>query len=151
RAPRSLSGDRTNASAGKSSRPQGGSLMGATEQRFFELSIEHALNLDGSTQVPQLTNRGHLEPALTGLVPDDVIESLRAIFVALAGDENALRSKRARALRPDFIDVARAKLVEIDETQHFTTERLTSFAYYPASGVEVGYDIAEYNALVSKW
>jgi hypothetical protein len=41
-------------------------------------------------------------------------------------------------------------LIEIDESQHFTTARLTTLELYPADAA-LGYDLDEYKALCGQW
>jgi hypothetical protein len=40
--------------------------------------------------------------------------------------------------------------VEVDEVQHFTTARLSTFAHYPPAA-DVGFDVEEYQSLIGQW
>jgi hypothetical protein len=125
--------------------------MGATENGTYALAREAGIELERGTAVPWLSNRGHLNPILAGVVPAATLSTLSSIHHRLGGDEKALAAKRVGSSpRPDFV-LASAKLViEIDEIQHFTRDRLTTLELYPPSA-ELAFDVAEYRALIGQW
>ena len=58
--------------------------------------------------------------------------ALRSIYSALGGDETLLVRKRSGSdPRLDFVLADHALAVEVDEIQHFTTERLRTLDLYP--------------------
>ena len=124
--------------------------MGATEDLFAHLASAQGLNLDRKATFQWLTNRGHLEPRLEGHVPEDVLASLSEIYGALGGDEETLGSKRRQLLRPDFVLAKEELLIEVDELQHFTSDRLTALELYPEQ-VPLGFDLDEYRRLGATW
>jgi hypothetical protein len=125
--------------------------MGATERGFESLAIASAMNLERAFGQPWLTNRGHLNPVLVRRVPAAIIDLLAEIFRRLGGDEAALASKRPGAdPLPDFVHHERRLIIEIDETQHFTTDRLATFDAYPR-GASLAYDVVIYQELVRTW
>lgn len=81
---------------------------------------------------------------MEGELPDDVRHSLAAIFDVLGGDAERLAAKPPRSVAPDFL--LGDALVEFDEVQHFTIQRLATFALYPPSAV-LGFDRVEYARL----
>lgn len=100
-------------------------------QREFAAAAQH----DGIDLIPQsvdwLNQRGHL-----GL-PDDesrraTIGALENIYLALSGDLTTLAAARTTPLRGDFIHVGTGTLIEVDESQHFTSFRLQTLHLYPA-------------------
>lgn len=112
---------------------------------FYALATARGHALRRPEALPWLTTQGHA--AVEGEVRSDVYDALCAIFHLLDGDEDALRAKRRRPVLPDFLfgDVG----VEFDEDQHFTIQRLATFAVYPASAV-LRFDRAEYAKLCLK-
>jgi hypothetical protein len=84
------------------------------------------------------------------VVPAEVLELLADLFRSLGGDEAALRAKRAGSDPcPDIAFEERSWLVEYDEQQHFTSDRLVTFDRYPTD-VDVAYNIDEYRSLVRR-
>jgi len=77
--------------------------------------------------------------------------ALRSIYLALGGDETLLVRKRSGSdPRLDFVLADHALAVEVDEIQHFTTERLRTLDLYPAAA-EVCFDTGAYRTLISRW
>src|SRR4051794_30502708 len=105
---------------------------------------------DGIELVPQsfpwLSQRGHLA------LPEgsDGREALRTIYLALGGDEEVLGTARSTSLRGDFLHAPTGTLVEIDESQHFTSARLKSLELYPES-IPLGFDARHYKALCRRY
>src|SRR4051794_27437309 len=91
---------------------------------------------DGIELLPQsvywLNQRGHLGLPVEG-EGDSQTEALRAaraaldrIYVALGGDLKTLDAGRTTALPGDFIHEPTGTLIEVDESQHFTSFRLAT-------------------------
>jgi hypothetical protein len=101
--------------------------MGATESGVLALTHETGIELEVGRPLPWLSNRGHLNPVLQDAVPPSVLELLRTIYERLGGDEGALAGKRAGSSpRPDFTLASAALIVDVDEIQHFTSDRLAT-------------------------
>lgn len=92
--------------------------------------------------ISHVSNAGHL--ALPPEAPSR--EVLRAIFERLGGDEKELQNARGTLLQIDFIAPQTKLLIEIDEQQHFTSDRLVSLQLYPPDA-EVAFRVADYIAL----
>jgi hypothetical protein len=75
-----------------------------------------------------------------------VITTLKTIFDRLNGDENGLIGGAHRMLQLDWLIDESKLVVEIDESQHFTTERLVTLRSYPADA-EVAFSVSEYITL----
>ena len=60
--------------------------MGATESGVFTLAREAGIELDAGTAFPWLSNRGHLNPILAGVVPETTLGVLSTIHQRLGGD-----------------------------------------------------------------
>lgn len=105
-------------------------------QRAFGAAAE-ADGLDlGASRVAWINQRGHF-----GLPTNccEAVATLAAIFVALNGDPVAQAAKRTTPLTGDFVELSTGTMIEIDESQHFTSFRATSLALYPA-GAPLGFD-----------
>jgi hypothetical protein len=106
---------------------------------FFTLATGRGHARRPPEPLPWLTTQGHV--AIEGRIPVDAYEAVRAIFDSLDGDEGALRSKPLRPVLPElFLGDA---VVEFDEEQHFTIQRLATLVIYPASS-DVGIDRAQH-------
>lgn len=105
--------------------------MGATEDRFYALATKSGLGLTRRQRVLGLTSRGHIESTTRDVVSKDHLSRLAHIYAALGGDERLLATKRAVSLEIDFLDAERRIAIEVDEIQHFTTDRARSLSYYP--------------------
>jgi hypothetical protein len=117
--------------------------MGLTESQFEMLAA--ADGLERGYRLSWLSNRGHLAMQELG-APDSVIEHLHEIYIRLGGNEKALAAKRPGSdPKPDFLTDSQ-QIIEIDEIQHFTTDRLTTLRIYPTD-IELGFDQAEYITL----
>lgn len=68
----------------------------------------------------------------------------------LGGDSTCLGTGRRNRLRGDFLYEATRTLVEIDESQHFTSFRLAALELYPAD-VQLGFDLGQYKQLCRDW
>jgi len=76
--------------------------------------------------------------------------ALGRIFAALAGDLGELGEGRLTPLLGDFVHEPTGTLVEIDESQHFTSFRLRSLDLYPQDA-RLGFDLATYRQLCKDW
>ncbi len=122
--------------------------MGATEELFAELAEEAGLGLVRSVSIEGVTGRGHADLGLESIVQADALAALASIHAALGGDADLLSSKRPVALRMDFMDADRRLVIEVDEIQHFTTDRRNTLKLYP-SVTEKG--LLAYIPLLSAW
>lgn len=121
-------------------------MRGDCQRAFGEAAAE-----DGIVFVPQslpwLTQRGHLD------LPDEAAIAacaLEQIYVALGGDLPILATAPHRRLAGDFLHQPSGALLEIDESQHFTSARRMSLSLYPPSA-PVGFDLDEYRLLCQRW
>jgi very-short-patch-repair endonuclease len=84
-------------------------------------------------------------------VPESTLRLLRTIYEWLGGDEDALAGKRAGSSpRPDFLLPLASLIVEVDEIQHFTTDRLRTLELYPEAAL-LAFDVGEYRTRISQW
>lgn len=72
------------------------------------------------------------------------------IFVALGGIEAEQAAKRTTPLPGDFVHEQSGVMIEIDESQHFTTARLTTLELYP-SDAPLGFSLGSYRDLCEQW
>lgn len=92
--------------------------------------------------VPGLTDLGHLgiDPALAAH------RHLRTIFDLLGGDPHDLELGAHRSLTMDWLLPDSQLVIEVDESQHFTSDRLVSLEAYPPDA-GVCFSIDEYKQL----
>jgi hypothetical protein len=122
--------------------------MGATEDTFYSLAAADGLELKRGLTVPWPSNLGHLNRAIGD---DGAVHGLRELHLQLKGDEQLLASKRSGSNpRLDFVLTTQQLIIEVDEIQHFTSDRLTTLRAYPDS-VKCAFDIEQYCALVERW
>jgi hypothetical protein len=98
-------------------------------------------------KVPWLSQRGHF-----GL-PDEascVVETMESIFNAVGGIEAEQAIKGLTPLPGDFLHEASGTFIEIDEHQHFTSQRLAARALYRADA-PLGFDLDEYRDRCREW
>jgi hypothetical protein len=125
--------------------------MRATETTFYALAVADGLELTQGSRMPWLTNRGHRHGLLEETVPGETLARLADMHVGLGGDERLLTAKRpGNDPRPDFLLPELQLLVEVDEIQHFTTDRLRTLNCYPAT-TSLAFDVGEYLSLVRRW
>jgi very-short-patch-repair endonuclease len=120
--------------------------MGATEDSFHALALKDGIQLERRASRPGLTNHGHLD----GAPASGYANSLQAIYRRLGGGETQLAAKQRRPLQLDFVMRERNLIVEVDEIQHFTSDRLSTFEHYER-GLEVPYDFDQYCTLIRSW
>ena len=92
--------------------------------------------------VPGVTNRGHLDVPSTA----PAAKALQRIFDRLAGDEKELALARGTSLPADFLSEDAHVVIEIDEQQHFTSDRLLTLQHYPPD-VGVAFSVKEFITL----
>ena len=130
--------------------PSSGTAPGL-HRPVLELARSAGIQLALGYAVPWLSRRGHLEERIKRDIPTDVMTALVRIHRELGGDAAILASKRLGSVPiPDLIHLHTGCIIEIDESQHFTSARLQSFDYYPES-VRLGYDRQEYVGFVKHW
>lgn len=96
-----------------------------------------------------LTTRGHLEPVVQREAPADVLATLDVIHRTLGGDAHALAHKHAQPLGVDLVG-PHGELIELDEVQHFTTERRRSLSWY-TDRATFGFSVDQYRSLIDQW
>jgi hypothetical protein len=122
--------------------------VGATEDTFYALATADGFEVERGVVVTWLSNLGHLNGAIKS---DEAAANLHELHVHLRGDETLLASKRAGSTpRLDFVFPARNLVVEVDEIQHFTSERFAILNRY-ADTSRLAFDVERYRALVERW
>jgi hypothetical protein len=119
---------------------------GDTQRDFAAAAAEDGIVLDRQS-LPWLCERGHLA------LPDAAAEArelLERIYLALGADLDLLGTARSNRLPGDFIHAATGTLIEIDESQHFTSPRLVTLDLYPPD-LALGFDVDEYRELCRRW
>jgi hypothetical protein len=114
--------------------------VGECQREFAEAALADGIVLSGQS-FPWLSQRGHL-----ALPEGPARDALEEIYLALGGDLDTLATARSTALRGDYLHEATGTLIEIDESQHFTSARLASLSHYPADAA-LGFDLDHYKAL----
>lgn len=119
--------------------------VGDCQREFAAAALEDGIALSPQS-FPWLSQRGHLA------LPEDSMarEVLSRIYAALGGDAEILGTARSTALRGDFLHQPTATLIEIDESQHFTSARLTTLDLYPAT-LPLGFDLDHYKAVCRRY
>ncbi|MBI2764077.1 MAG: hypothetical protein HYX54_10120 [Chloroflexi bacterium] len=120
--------------------------VGDTQAAFRLAAAGDGIALS-AVAIEGLTDAGHI-----GL-PDQfepVAGLLRRIFRALDGDEADLSAGTHRLLKPDWFHDPTGTVVEVDEFQHFTTDRLRTLLAYP-DDVALGFDRQQYIDLCRRW
>ena len=124
--------------------------MGATEDGFHALARAEGIELVRRATFPGLSNRGHTDPALDGVVPSSTLAALERIHVELGGVAHLLESKRPRPLEIDFYAPDLGLLIEVDEIQHFTSDRQHALERFPLSDEHAAL-ISSYLAAIAQW
>lgn len=119
-------------------------MRGDRQRAFAEAAAEDGIVLTGQS-VDWLCRRGHLA------LPDgDETSSARAalerIYLALGGDLAKLATGKLAKLPGDFIHEPTGTLIEVDESQHFTSFRLATLNFYPEDA-RIGFHLATYKQL----
>jgi hypothetical protein len=129
-----------------------------------QLAFAQAAAADGivleSQSFDWLCEQGHVglervakirsDPALVGPVTA-ALETLDAIYARLKGDISVLYASRENLLLPvDLVHEPTGTVIEVDESLHFTSFRLTTLELYPAD-VPVAFDLGEHKELCRAW
>ena len=123
--------------------------MGATEDAVARLAASDGLEFQRGASLPWLTNKGHLAEVVAGTLDEETLSAMRSIYQKLGGDESLLASKRSGS--DPLIDLLHGALaIEVDEIQHFTTDRLCTFELYPPDA-DLLFNVDEYRAAILLW
>lgn len=121
-------------------------MRGDCQREFAAAAAEDGIEL-GPQSFSWLCEQGHLA------LPEEAREAtevLERIYVALGGDLGVLATARTKRLPGDFVHQPTGTLVEVDESQHFTSARLRALDLYPDE-VVLGFDLDHYRALCRRW
>ena len=132
---------------------------GDVQSAFAQAAAEDGIVL-GSQSFDWLCEQGHVglervakarrDPALVEPVTE-ALEQLDAIYARLKGDISVLHASRENLLLPvDLVHEPTGTMVEVDESPHFTSFRLTALELY-AADAKVGFDIDEHKELCRAW
>ena len=139
-------------------------MAGSSQMRGVHLSFAQAAAADGialgSRSFDWLCEQGHVglervakarrDPALVAPVTS-ALETLAAIYARLKGDVSVLYAARENLLLPvELVHEPTGTVIEVDESAHFTSFRLTALELYP-DDVAVGFDLDEYKELCRTW
>ncbi len=125
--------------------------MGATEEMFAQLARADGIEFDRGVSPAWLTNKGHLGDVAESHIDAARATAIRSTYSTLGGDEALLAEKKAGSdPRFDFLLHDRPLVVEVDEIQHFTTDRLRTFDLY-APSADLCFDFADYGRLIRQW
>lgn len=122
--------------------------MGATEDGFAAMAAETGICLERRVAVAGLSSHGHADLHLRAAV-GAATQILADIHGALGGSMELLAGKRRLPRRVDFLDADAGVVVEVDEIQHFTSDRLASLKRYVSA--DVGFDVGHYIELCHRW
>jgi hypothetical protein len=125
--------------------------MGVTEDTVARLAASEGLEFQPGASLPWLTNKGHLADVVAANLAEETLAALRSIYEDLGGEESLLASKRSGSNpRIDLLLRGRGLAIEVDEIQHFTTERLRTLELYPPDA-EMLFNADEYRAAIRLW
>lgn len=119
---------------------------GDAQREFAQAAAADSIALSGQS-VSWLCQQGHLA------LPDEARaakNALERIYLALGGDLATLAAGRATRLPGDFVHEPTGTLIEVDESQHFTSFRLATLKLYPP-GTPLGFDLDAYEAHCRRW
>lgn len=128
---------------------------GDTQREFAQAAAGDGIELVKQS-VPWLNQRGHLGLSSDGEAAEQtgVLRAARMvlerIYLALDGDLTVLEAGRMAALPGDFVHEPTGTLIEVDESQHFTSFRLKTLELYP-EGAPLGFNLDTYKRLCLKW
>ena len=120
--------------------------VGDCQREFGKAAKEDGIEVS-QQRVGWLTQQGHLA------LPESAAparQALERIYLALGGDLDVLAAGRSTVLRGDFFHAPSGTLIEIDESQHFTSARLTTLDLYPED-LLLGFELADYRTLCQRW
>ncbi len=132
---------------------------GDVQRAFAQAAAEDGIVLE-SQSFDWLCEQGHIglervaksrrDPQLVQPV-SAALEALDAIYARLKGDVSVLRAARENLLLPvELVHEPTGAVIEVDESLHFTSFRLTTLELYPPD-VAVGFDVDEYRELCRAW
>jgi len=119
---------------------------GDTQREFAEAAAEDGIVLTGQS-VDWLCQQGHIALPEKAAAAKD---ALARIYLALGGDLDTLASGKTTRLPGDFIHEPTGTLIEVDESQHFTSFRLATLDLFPTDA-QLGFDLARYKRLCAMW
>jgi hypothetical protein len=133
--------------------------VGDVHSAFAQAAAEDGIAL-GSQSFDWLCEQGHVglervakerrDPALVEPVTA-ALERLGAIYAHLKGDLSVLYASRENLLLPvDLVHEPTGTVIEVDESPHFTSFRLTALELYPTDA-SVGFDVDEHKELCRAW
>ena len=120
---------------------------GDTQTYVLEALVRAGHQVEAEAAFPWLTGRGPIEP-VTSRIPDDVVNRLLALHRDLGGIRQKLEVKASRPLPVDF-HLAGKVLVELDESQHFSSAREQTLDYY--NDLSHGLDVPRYRELCVRY
>jgi hypothetical protein len=123
--------------------------MGATEDAVARLAASAGLEFQRGASVSWLTNKGHLADVVADKLDEQTLAALRSIYQELGGDELLLASKRSGS-NPGIDLLHGALAIEVDEIQHFTTDRTRTLEFYPPD-TDVLFKTDVYRATIRLW
>jgi hypothetical protein len=132
---------------------------GDIQLAFAQAAAEDGIVL-GTQSFDWLCEQGHVglervakvrrDPALVEPVTA-ALERLGAIYARLQGDVSVLYASRENLLLGvDLVHEPTGTVVEVDDSSHFTSFRLTALELYPADA-RVGFDLSEHKELCRAW
>lgn len=132
---------------------------GDVQRAFAHAAAADGIVLEGRS-FDWLCEQGHVglervakarrDPALVAPVTA-ALEPLAAIYARLQGDRSVLSASRENLLLPvDLVHEPTGTLIQVDESPHFTSFRLTALELYPAEAA-VGFDLDEHKELCRVW
>lgn len=120
--------------------------VGDCERAFQEAAMQDGVKLH-RYKLPWINQQGHFGlPARAGAAK----LVLHEIFLGMGGDAVEQAGKRSIALPGDLIHEPTRTVIEVDESQHFTSFRLKTLEMYPSDYLE-GVNLAEYRELCLLW
>jgi hypothetical protein len=132
---------------------------GDVHSAFAQAAAEDGIVLS-SQSFDWLCEQGHVglervaklrrDPALVAPITA-ALERLAAIYARLKGDVSVLHASRENLLLPvDLVHEPTGTVIEVDDSPHFTSFRLTALELYPGD-VRVGFDLEEHKQLCRAW
>jgi hypothetical protein len=132
---------------------------GDVHAAFAQAAAEDGIQL-GSHSFDWLSEQGHVglervaQERRDATLVRPVTAALRplgAIYARLKGDLSVLHAARENLLLPvDLMHEPTGTVIEVDESSHFTSFRLTALELYPAE-VRVEFDLEEHKELCRAW
>jgi hypothetical protein len=132
---------------------------GDVQSAFAQAAAEDGIVL-ASRSFDWLCEQGHIglervakarrDPALVRPVTA-ALAQLDLIYARLKGDVSVLHASRENLLLPvELVHAPTGTVIQVDESFHFTSFRLTALELYPDDAA-VGFDLDEYKELCRAW